>query len=175
MPKISMTLDKASIADAQKQLQAYKTRLHAKGRELTKRLAEEGLEVARIRFMTARYDGVHDVATSVREGSPGRFIIEARGQSVLFIEFGTGVMNPEHPQADELGMHHGEYGKGQGKLEQWGYYGAGGTHGRLKRQADGEDSLYLTKGNPPAMAMWDAARHIEKRLLAVAREVFTGD
>lgn len=175
MPKhIKMTLDKASIARAIREVNQYKVALYGKAQELARRLAAEGLEVARVGFMTAHYDGRNDVVTEIRQESDNRYVIEASGQSVLFIEFGTGVMNPEHPQADELGMKHGQYGLGLGNKAQWGYYGVGGTDGKFIRETD-EGSFYLTRGNPPAMAMWDASKHIKDRVLEIAREVFASD
>ncbi len=71
--------------------------------------------------------------------------VVAVGASVLFIEFGAGVTYPDnHPQAAELGMKRGEYGKGHGKQSSWGYYGDPGTNGVVKTKKDGSTVVITT-------------------------------
>lgn len=60
-------------------------------------LAETGAEYARAQFDKAEYDGEHDTVVTVEGGStsnePTPYSIVARGKSVKFIEFGTGVLS----------------------------------------------------------------------------------
>lgn len=147
--------------------------LETKMNEFLKKLADIGIERAKFRFSVADYDGVNDV---VVEESPewlndNTLAIKAYGQSILFIEFGTGTLqnNPvTHPMADELGMVRGSYGMGQGNNPNgWTYKGEAGTHG--VQLANGR---IWTKGNNANRCMWDAAEAMRERAYEIAREVF---
>ena len=166
-----MRLGESSIDEAIKALAEYRKAFGIKKQRLIEALAGIGLSVASVTFSTAQYDGVNDVEVSVKKLSSSKVAIIARGNAVAFIEFGTGVLNPEHPQADELGMKHGTYGQGKGKNASWGYYGEGGTSGRLVKTT-GKGNLYITKGNPPAKAMYFAEQEILDKIREAAVEVF---
>lgn len=124
------------------------------------RLAQAGLEVARVRFEAALadYDGdrTPPELTVEVEGNTARLV--ASGRTVAFLEFGTGVSHPEH----STGLfRHGTYGKGMGRRRQWGYYDEG-------------ERLTLTTGNDPAEAMTGAVQEMAARAAEIAREVFDG-
>ena len=88
------------------------------------RLAQEGMEIASVKFSQAVYDGTNDVSVTVEPRGNNVRAVVATGGATLFIEFGTGVTYPDdHPEAEELGMKRGEYGQGHGKQHSWGYYG----------------------------------------------------
>ena len=102
------------------------------------RLAQEGMEIASIKFSQAVYDGTNDVSVTVEPRGNNVRAVVATGGATLFIEFGTGVTYPDdHPEAGELGMKRGEYGQGHGKQHSWGYYGDPGTNGVLKEKKNG--------------------------------------
>jgi hypothetical protein len=86
-------------------------------------------------------------------------VIYAEGESVAFIEFGSGdKYGHGHPQAGELGMGPGTYPEGKGHWDDprgW-WYG----HGKH------------TYGNPPAMAMYQAVQAMTEQITMIAREVF---
>lgn len=134
-----------------------------KTRLLNERLAVYGASVASARFSTAWYDEKHrDVSIDVRSTDNG-WAITASGEDVLFIEFGTGVyyngtepyLQSRPPEVKRIG----EYGKGHGKQNAWGYY-------------DESGKLTITHGTPAAMPMWWASREIQQHLVEIAREVF---
>lgn len=162
MPKISLCLSPSSIDNAIKQLEQYKNNIDRKLDELTNRLALIGAKVAQVRFTNAIYDGDNDVHVSVEKTDKGYKIV-ASGQAVAFIEFGAGVYhNGKEPYPNPkpegiVGI--GEYGKGMGKRQAWGY-------------RDDSGVLHITKGNPAAMPLWYASEEMRKMIEKIAREVF---
>ena len=159
MPKrINIELTDASIKNGIKELQLYKRWIIEKEAELRSRLAALGATVASIEFSRAIYNGSNDV--SVRVDDTGSVaVIYAEGESVAFIEFGSGIKyGYGHPQAGEHGMGPGTYpGKGHWDNEKGWWYG----HGQH------------SYGNPPAMAMYDAVQKMTEELTRIALEVFS--
>ena len=170
MVTLSSSLD--DIDKLIKSVKAYKENFNRKVEILRERLTEYGAYVARIEFTNAFYAGENDVEIEVKH-EKNRSIILAKGEAVGFIEFGTGVMNPDHPLKGELGIpDHGTYGQGKGKNRAWAYYGKQGTAGRFLKTTKKGD-LFLTQGNPPASAMYIATREIRDKLPQMIKEVFS--
>lgn len=141
--------------------------IQSKIKALLDRLSYIGAFRARVDFTSALYAGENDVEVSVEPKENG-FEIVATGQAVLFIEFGTGIKNPEHPQGSEFGYIHGTYGQGKGANENgWTYYGVQGNAGKPVREG-----VYRTLGNPPARAMYNSAKEMRNEIYRIAREVF---
>jgi hypothetical protein len=137
------------------------------------RLAQEGMEIASIKFSQAVYDGTNDVSVTVEPRGNNVRAVVATGGATLFIEFGTGVTYPDdHPEAGELGMKRGEYGQGHGKQHSWGYYGDPGTNGVLKEKKNG-GFVVITYGNPANMPMYETVKELQDRLTEIAKEVFS--
>lgn len=156
--------------------------LETKKKDFLQRLADIGVDTASVLFKNAEYDGDNDVKVAPPTWIDDNTIaVQASGNSVLFIEFGTGVSFPEHPQADEFGYYHGMYGKGKGmNVKGWIYEGKQGTHGMPVAIKDKEgrviglkDGVWRTFGNPPARAMYEASKEMRRQMLDIAREVFT--
>ena len=158
MPKtVRISLSDESIKNGIKEVQKYKRWVLEKEKELRTRLAALGATVASIQFSRAIYNGSNDV--SVRVDDTGSVaVIYAEGESVAFIEFGSGIKyGYGHPQAGEHGMGPGTYpGKGNWDNEKGWWYG----HGQH------------SYGNPPAMAMYEAVQKMTEDLTRIAREVF---
>ena len=137
------------------------------------RLAQEGMEIASIKFSQAVYDGTNDVSVTVEPRGNNVRAVVATGGATLFIEFGTGVTYPDdHPEAGELGMKRGKYGQGHGKHHSWGYYGDPGTNGVLKEKKNG-GFVVITHGNPANMPMYETVKELQDRLTEIAKEVFS--
>lgn len=137
------------------------------------RLAQEGMEIASVKFSQAVYDGTNDVSVTVEPRGNNVRAVVATGGATLFIEFGTGVTYPDdHPEAEELGMKRGEYGQGHGKQQSWGYYGEPGTNGVLKEKKNG-GFVVITHGNPANMPMYETVKELQDRLTEIAKEVFS--
>ena len=157
-----MELSDKSIKNAIKELRRYEAWILKKEAELRSRLAMLGATVASIKFSRAIYNGTNDI--SVRVDDTGSVaVIYAEGESVAFIEFGSGKKyGYGHPQAGELGFGPGTYsdgeqGKGHWDNEKGWWYGSG-QH---------------SYGNPPAMAMYEAVKEITENVTKIAKEVFS--
>lgn len=153
--------DKASINAAIKQVQQYKKDFLAKEKIFVKRLAEIGVSVATTGFAVADYDGIKDVTVRL-EWSGNKAVIIAEGETVGFIEFGTGIKNPEWDNSgmDYTPPKHGTYGKKRGARPHGWYF------------KPGEGAVQHTYGNPPAEAMRTARDVMIERIARIAREVF---
>jgi hypothetical protein len=157
-----MSLSSKSIAEGIKELKAYRKSLDAKKNKMLKELANIGVKEASFRFTTAIYDGVNDSSVTLVP-IEGGYCIKAEGKAVAFIEFGAGVYhNPGEPYPNPrpdgiVGI--GEYGKGMGKRQAWGYH-------------DESGELVITHGNPAAMPMWYASEEMRSKILKIAKEVF---
>ena len=156
--RIEVELTERSIDNAIKELRMYKAWVGQKEAELRQRLAALGATVASIQFSRAIYNGTNDV--SVRVDDTGSVaVIYAEGESVAFIEFGSGAKyGYGHPQAGEFGVGPGTYPDGKGNWDNpkgW-WYG----HGQH------------SYGNPPAMAMYAAVQRMTEQITTIAREVF---
>lgn len=160
--KIVVPLSVSGIRKLQDELREYRNWQKEKAEELTERLAMLGASAASIRFSRAIYTGPKDAIVTV-EAVPNGYRVKANGESVLFIEFGSGITyGSGHPEAQEFGMGPGTYPNGKGHWDDpRGWYlpkEKGGIH---------------TYGNPPAMPMYEARKAIEQELPRIVREVFS--
>lgn len=173
MKTVKVPLSQRGIDTLLREIESYTVWLKERSQVLLDRLAQAGFEVASARFAKAAYDGTNDASVSLETRSEGVRAVVAVGASVLFIEFGTGVTYPDnHPQAAELGMKRGEYGKGHGKQSSWGYYGDPGTNGVVKMKKDGS-TVVITHGNPANMPMYETVKELEAMLPELVKEVFS--
>lgn len=163
MIKVKTNIDKVIS-----QVEAYQNSIASRLSALLERLALIGATEARVRFSSAMYAGRNDVEINVVPVSDKSWKIVASGEAVLFIEFGTGIANPEHPQSGEFGFSHGTYGQGKGMNPKgWVYVGEQGNAGQMVREG-----VYRTRGNPPARAMYNSAKEIQSEIVRIATEVF---
>lgn len=158
--KLSLSVD--SIDNAIAELKAFRDSLEGKKDKLLEELAKIGVKEASLRFTTAMYDGVNDSSVSL-ETTKGGYAIVAKGHAVAFIEFGAGVYHNTgepypNPRPDGI-VGIGEYGKGYGKRQAWGF-------------KDESGELVITHGNPAAMPMWYASEEMRSKIQKIAREVF---
>lgn len=173
MKTVKVPLSQRGIDTLLREIESYTVWLKERSQVLLDRLAQAGFEVASARFAKAAYDGTNDASVSMETRSEGVRAVVAVGASVLFIEFGTGVTYPDnHPQAAELGMKRGEYGRGHGKQSSWGYYGDPGTNGVVKMKKDGS-TVVITHGNPANMPMYETVKELEAMLPDLVKEVFS--
>ena len=154
--------DKKSITAAIKQLERYEKEFRAKEEEFVRRLTEIGVSVAQTGFAMADYDGINDVLIAETQNGPRAAII-AYGETVGFIEFGTGVKFREYDSSSTefTPPPHGSYGKGKGA----------NPKGWFFKQHEGSAARH-TYGNPPAEAMLAARDVMVERITRIAREVF---
>ena len=173
MKTVKVPLSQRGIDTLLREIESYTVWLKERSQVLLDRLAQAGYVAASARFTKAAYDGTNDASVSLETRGDGVRAVVAVGASVLFIEFGTGVTYPDnHPQAAELGMKRGEYGKGHGKQSSWGYYGDPGTNGVVKMKKDGS-TVVITHGNPANMPMYETVKELEAMLPDLVKEVFS--
>lgn len=157
---MNITVNVTGIDEAIQRLRDYGSKLRQRERELCRRLAEYGLQLASISYASAAYDGPNDISVSVEE-APNGYQIIATGVAVAFVEFGAGVtLGYGHPQAAEFGAGPGTYpGKGHWNDPKgwWLPKDKGGGH---------------TYGNPPSMTMYNTTQDIKQEIAKIAREVF---
>ena len=167
---ISVKLSTQSISKAIKEVEKYKEELIRKEKVFLQELAYLGVKEASIRFTSAIYDGVNDSTVDAFATDNG-YRIEASGQAVAFIEFGSGVYHnsgdpyPNPRPAGIVGI--GEYGQGKGKRRAWFYRGQPGSNGEVQ-----PSGFVKTRGNPAAMPMWYATEEMRNSIIRIAREVF---
>lgn len=161
MKKVRVSLSTSGIEQLEKELQEYRKWQEEKAKLLAERLATLGASVASIRFARATYTGVKDATITVEAITNG-YAVKANGESVLFLEFGSGITyGGGHPENSEFGMGPGTYPDGKGHWDDprgwWIPKSAGGGH---------------TYGNPPAMPMYEARKTIIRELPRIVKEVF---
>lgn len=171
MPKISLRLNSQSIGAAIRQTEDYRNSLDFKAERIRKEVMAQLSVLVRNGFNGAFYDGLLyegwqvpsvEVTTDPEAGEHLSLVI-AHGKEAVFIEFGAGVYyNPSgapHPNRKNGILAIGEYGKGYGKRQVWGYY-------------DESGDLHLTHGTPASMPMFYAVKEIAERVPQIARDVF---
>lgn len=151
----TIDLSKSGVGELQKGLKDYEKWLQRKTDELAKRLADMGVQKAEINFSSAYYDGDEDHTIEVIPVEPGCYTVRASGKTVLFVEFGTGLIGYGHPELHGMGP--GTYpGKGHWDDPDGWYY----AHGKKSH------------GNPPNMPMYTTVKELEQELARVVKEVF---
>lgn len=165
MSAIKITSNSSKVA---KQIRAYAGQLPSKYSKALERIATIGGGTARVKFTQAFYAGKNDVVIDVKRVSDTHYQVVASGETVLFIEFGTGISNPEYVAPNGLTYKHGTYGKGKGADPNgWVYVGEQGNAGQPLAEG-----VYKTKGNPPARAMYDASKDMRAEITRIFREEF---
>ncbi len=155
--------DPESVKKALREVKQYKKDFLAKEKIFVRRLAEIGVSVASSGFSVADYDGNNDVQVIMHQRGTSASVV-AFGETVGFIEFGTGVRFPEW---DNTGMEytppkHGTYGKGHGAREKGWFFKPNGSEGAAQH----------TYGNQPAEAMKTARDVMIAKVMQIAREVW---
>ena len=151
---------------ATNEIAEYLADLQMKANTICERLASIGAVRASLGFSRAIYQGVNDVQVSVEPIDYG-YAIHARGNAVLFIEFGSGAAyGYGHPEPGEYGP--GTYpGKGHWDDPNGWWF----PNDSVAAQS-GSDRYVHSYGNPPAAAMYDAQQEVIRRIEEVANEVF---
>lgn len=169
---MKIRLTSASVDEAIRRMEEYERTMQERCEELSRRLAELGMDVLNATYVGAAYAGTNDIKVWLEfEGNRCRIV--ANGSVLSFIEFGTGVSYPLGEYADKAGAPaHGTYGQGRGKQSKWVYKGDPGNLGVPDNKRPG---LVWTSGNPPANAFPAAVKEMKEQAEEIAREVFRFD
>lgn len=171
---ISMTLSQKSVQNAIQEIRSYQNSLEYKCRLLAEKLAEKGVEIARVQvadldavFTGELIQSIHsEYVGSVKGGAI--FSVVADSSHAVFVCFGTGIVGQESPYP--------------GKLPDgvtW-EYASGKT---IRQLADGrygwfypkDGKWYFTEGMPSRPFMYYTANELRDLILETAKEVFAGD
>lgn len=158
--KISFRLNERSIRQAIIEVERYEMELKRKLSELMQRLADEGVEIAKMKVaaMDAVFTGqLYDSIKGYYSPSNRVAIIRAGIWYAAFVEYGTGVEGARAPHPKPEGWaydvnDHGDLG--------WWYLN------------DNDSKMHWTKGEPARPFMYETARELEERCESIAREVF---
>lgn len=171
---IRFALGAKDIDRAIREIEQFKVEFQKKVDTYRKRIADEIAVNALANFGSSLMDDVlggsprkPDVKVSVSDrGSIA--VIVADGEDAVWCEFGAGVYHngavgsSPNPYAQDLGFTIGNYGKGYGKKQVWGYY----------TDPDTKTGLVLTRGTPASMPMYNAAQEVMRKAVEIAKEVF---
>lgn len=173
MRKIKCTL--STIEKAIRELENYQKLLKGKASEMTSKIADECEQYASFGFAKATYDGYNDAYVSISADNPLKYYVTASGESVAFIEFGTGTRyaypHPIDPHSVGL-SDRGEFGYHLGLMQKgWYYWGVPGTNGEIIQEGKHKGQI-KTLGNPANRCLYDAKMEAGAKVADIAKEVF---
>ena len=156
-------IDGSGVDSALSGLAEWLEWIKEKADELAHRLADSGQVKVNEGFAAAAYDGNKDYTVSTESTGEGNYVVKVNGHSVLFVEFGTGLIGYGHPELHGMGP--GTYPPTDPAHPRWnqsyGWY-----------YSDGGESHH-TFGNGPNMPVYNAVKDLESEFEALAREVFS--
>lgn len=163
MKKICIGLSASEFEKAAREVEKYKKEVVKKTRLLAQRLAEKGVEIAKIKIMQYPAVDTGDLLESMQAQAGdviengGEWIVFTDCPHAAFVEFGTGVTGSRnhHPDTSLVGWRydvneHGDAG--------WFYF------------KDGE--WHWTKGMISRPFMYETGRGLRKLISKTAKEVF---
>lgn len=162
----------SSIENLKRELQRYRDGLEDKARLIAQRLAEKGVEIARLQITSLDAIFTGDLMRSIHSENLGKqgdswvFCVATDDESALYVEFGTGMVGKQSPYTGTLpeGITW-EYGSG-------GHYVTlkDGRYGWFYPGEDGK--YYFTEGMPSRQFLTNTAFELENLVLETVREVF---
>lgn len=163
MPKtIKFGLSVKEIDKAIKEVEQYKKDLKNKVEQLTKRLVEDGVVIAKLNVqqLGAYYTGeLENSIDGYFSPSTGVGIIYAGSFYAIYVEMGTGLVGKQYPH--ELAGHMGwVYDVNNHGEDGWVYY----------NERDGQ--YHWTTGMPSKPFLYLTTRELEARCEQIAKEVF---
>ncbi len=176
MPTITVNMfSQQSILNAVNALKSYSNSLTYKCQLLAEKLAEKGVEIARVQladldaiFKRELIESIHsEYETSVRGG--GVWAVVAGTDHAMFVEFGTGTVGQSSPYKGKLpdGVTW-QYASGK-TIRQL-------TDGRYGWFYPGDNgNWYFTEGMPSRPFMYNTANELREIIVSTAREVFGDD
>lgn len=159
---ITMSLSQSSVRKAIKEVQRYKDEFNRKLEEFVRRLAQEGVVVAKMQIMampavdTGELLGSIDLKVGDVLTNGYEYIVYTGCEYAKYVEFGTGIVGENNPHPNPDGWQydinrHGDNG--------WFYIGR-----------DGE--WHWTKGMPARPFMYNTVIDLYSKIYKIANEVF---
>ena len=165
-------LSKSSIENAIKQLRAYQNDLTYKCQLLAEKLAEKGVEIARVQIADLDAIFTSELLSSIHAEYQGStkgvsiWSVVAGTDHAMFVEFGTGIVGKQSPYPGELpdGVSW-EYASGK-TIRQL----ADGRYGWFYKDDDGQ--WWFTEGMPSRPFMYYTSIQLRDIVVKTAKEVF---
>ena len=165
-------LSQSSIQNAIKALQSYQDSLTYKCQLLAEKLAEKGVEIARVQiadldavFTSELLSSIHSEYEGITKGG-GVWAVVAGSSHAAFVEMGSGIIGKQSPYPGELpdGV---TWNYASGKtIRQL----ADGRYGWFYPGDDGK--WYFTEGMPSRPFMYNTANELKSIIVSTAKEVF---
>lgn len=161
--------DSSSVKNAIQEIENFYKELEEKTNDFVNLLGMYGLTVINAGYASAINDNANgnDVSVTMNNVSHGTVTINATGTQVLFIEFGTGPLQPDDYEArSQLTsgnvLLHGEYSKQVGK-------------DAIKKDGKWYYNGERTAGIPAQSVMYKGMQALKEKVEEVARQVFLDD
>lgn len=169
--KYVIGLDGSGIDETLDGIEQYRQWIVRKTDELSKRLADLGATAASLHFSRAIYNGTNDFEITVEPRGQGVYAVRANGDTVLFVEFGSGLIGYGHPEVGEYGP--GTYpGKGHWD-DPKGWWYPTDDPGEIRSTNKAGQGYAHSYGNPPNAPMYNTVKELEQEIVRVAKEVFS--
>jgi len=159
-----------------REVEEYKRWLTERAGVFAQKMSEEGLTLLNFNYERAEYAGLKDYQCDVVPVSLADDVwsagIKAEGETVLFMEFGTGIAFANSHQF-EYGFAPGSYGPQGLNRSGWLYKGPPGPNPPYgTEESYKKEGFTHTYGNPASAGMAEAINEIERKIAKIAQEVF---
>lgn len=160
-------LSVSSIRQLQKDLEKYRDSLEYKAALLAEKLAERGVEIARVQVSSLDAVFTGELLSSIHSEYKGSqkggaiFAVVADSDHAIYVEMGTGIIGAQNPYSGKLPAVYAQ-GKTIRQL-------ADGRYGWFYPK-DGQ--WYFTEGMPSRPFMYQTSTELMQEVVKVAKEVF---
>lgn len=171
MPKFTSNISASGLRKLKQDIERYNDSLTYKCQMLVQRLAQIGVEVARVQiadfdaiFTTELLQSIHsEYGGAIKNGAV--YFVVADSEHAIFVEIGTGIIGAQHPYPGNLP----EYTKyAQGRTIH--YTKDGNKYGWFYPGDDGR--WYFTEGMPSRPFMYNTTLELLARVPVIAKEIF---
>lgn len=171
MPTIKLKLNAASIGQAIREVKAYQEKVKQAGDKIARELAHKGYSVAYGVMSGHVFSGETLESLDVIEDGPGKYILTASSQAILFFEFGAGAKYGEgHPWDGDLGFGPGTYpGNGHWDDPNGWWFPTDDSRLIIRRDKSGQGWGH-SYGNKPYMPFYRADKAMREDILKAAKE-----
>lgn len=166
--------DPKSIQRAIDRVEQLNESIKLKSQVFINRLANEGLDVAKVILQSHIWSGDTFASLNVVPIGENKVALVAESKAILLMEFGSGIRfaTTPNPQAAEFGMGPGSF-PGEGNWDNPnGWWFPTDDPRLIKRRGKDGQGWGHSYGNPPHMPMYRAGRAMVVRIEEIAREVF---
>ncbi len=174
---IEFSLDDKSLTDAIDKIKKYRRDFKQKCERVVSELADIGYQTAYRILSDHVFDGSTLSSLRVEQvaGADNVFVVSARSEAILLLEFGSGLPAARSPHPDAAKHHMGAgtmSEKGHWNDPNGWYYPTDDPRLINKYNSAGTQGYGHSKGMAPQMPFYNAARDIERQIADVVGRVF---